>query len=288
MKHLVWILVLAAFAPIGAGANGISVSQALDKTDIGFEDSVRFTITLKWPGPQSAYLIEGPLDPEFKKLKVSGLSSSVSSTGTGASEQTEKAYHYTLVPLSPGEGRIEPLAVDYVTYPESVPGSLSTEPMIVTIAKPEPIPEQGRSYSMFWIWVIAGLVVAGVVGIIIFLRIIRRKDVGTEVVKSPREIALEQIDDLQHSVGDDMKRFQTGLYRILAGYLQAEYGIKADESEDDELRETFEELPIPEGRKETLTEWVLEARRDKFRPVDSPPGETVRRAAEVRAFFEKM
>jgi hypothetical protein len=287
MKSLLpLLLLLATFAPTSAGANGITVSQSLDKAEIPFEDSVEFTITLAWPGPQSAYLIRGPLDPEFKKLKVSGFSSSIASTGTGPDEQTIKTYNYWLVPLSPGEARIEPLTVDYITYPDSVSGSLTTESMIVTIDTPEPVPAEGGGLPTVWVVVIIVVVVLGLGALIVFVRLIRRRDLGREIVKSPREIALEQVDNLRQTVGDDMKSFQAGLYAILTGYLQAQYGIRPDSLDDAQLAATIEELPLPEGRKETVSEWIIEARKDKFRPVDSPPGETVRRATAVRKFFE--
>jgi len=96
-------------------AEGISVTQSVDRFSIPFEDSVHFEIVLQWDGPQTAYLFPKPLNPTFERLKVRGLTSSISSSGSGEAETTTKKFRYTLIPTASGTGRIEPVTISYLS-----------------------------------------------------------------------------------------------------------------------------------------------------------------------------
>lgn len=281
------LLILAvAFAPGIAGAQDLSVSQALEKSHIPFDDSTVFTITLQWQGPQYAYRFPRALDPEFDKLQVTRFESAVASKGTGEEQTTYKTFSYTLAPLAPGTGRIEPVTIEYVTYPDSSFGQLMTEPMTVTIDHPLAVPEE-RPYSTAWIWLIAALVVIGAVAAVAFIKKARRTDIGLRV-KTPKDVALEQLDQLHSDAGGDLKKFQSGLYRILAGFLWARYNVKADDLDDEELAAAVRGTDLPPAERENIARWIVEARLDKFRPVAGAPGETIRRETEVRETLERL
>ena len=148
-------------------ANGISVSQSLDKTETAFEDSVRMTITLSWSGAQSAYLFPRPLQPIIDKLKIHQFTSSISSTGQGDNETTTKKYIYTLIPTSSGLGRIEPITIDYVTWPDSIPGELVTEPLTVLIQDPVPV-EADTGEINIMVLVIVIVLAAGIITFVLY------------------------------------------------------------------------------------------------------------------------
>ncbi len=288
MKRILLSLGLLIVTAVGARADGISVSQAIDQFDIDFEDSVTFEITLTWSGPQSAYQIRGPLKPTFRKLKIGRFESAITSEGVRENETTYRTYRYILVPLASGEALIEPVDIPFVSLADTTEGELTTEPMAITIANPKPLPEKSDSgITTTWIWIVIIVVLAGAGGIVIYTRRVRREDLG-EKPKSPSEVVLEQLEQLRQDAGDDLKKFHAGLYRILSGYARAEYGLNIEELGDDEVRSGLEKTDLTPARAERLADWLITARLDKFRPVESSPGETVRRTTAVREFFEKL
>ncbi len=286
MRHFFISLTLVLTVATMAAAEGISVSQSLDRSQIAFEDSVTFTVTLTWPGPQYAYRFDRPLEPSMQGLKVAAFSSSISSSGEGAAETTTKEYNFKLAPTESGEDRIEAIEIAYVAYPDSIPGSLMTEPVTVQVAKPLPAPEPGSFSRIWWIVGVSAVIFVAVL-LWMYLKIVRRKDVG-EVVLSPKDIVLEQLETMHRESAGDFKKFQSGLYKILIGYLSARCGIEADTLDDDALAEAIAITSLPETAKEKITDWLVTARKDKFRPVDAAPGEAIRLESEVRELFEKL
>ncbi len=285
MRLIFLSLLLLVAAAVIVRADGISVSQSLDKSQLAFDDSATFEITLQWPGSQFAYRFPQPLDPQFEKLRVGRFESSVTSKGSGAGEITYKTFRYTLLPLAAGEGRIEPVRISYLTAPDSIPGEVVTEGMSVTIAAPPPIPEQRRA-PLVWVWVAVWTVlVAGAVAAGVMIRK-RRRAVPPVPVKTPKDKALEELASVRKEAGEDLKRFQAGVYRVLADYLQARFDIRADELDDQKLVEAIMGTDLPAGARSKLADWVVTARMDKFRPVAGAPGETLRRASDIREMLE--
>jgi len=269
----------------GALGDGIAVSQSLDRFDIPFEDSVHFEIVLQWDGPQSTYLFTKPLSPTFGHLKARGVTSSISSTGSNSEEVTTKKFSYTLIPSSPGTGRIDPITISYISWPDSVPGELVTEAMSVRIAEPARPVSQGGS-SIVWLVVATSLVVLGVVAFTLVKWIKRRKP--KEIVKTPVEQFLEDLTVLKRQAGSDLKKFQTGLYKIIVEYLSAKYSINPDGHSDDDIEELLEPTDLSDSQKKQINLWLVQARRDKFRPIAGAPGETIRLETEIRQFFKKL
>ncbi|MEA3297706.1 MAG: hypothetical protein U9R56_07575 [candidate division Zixibacteria bacterium] len=266
-------------------ADGISISQSLEKTSIAYEDSVEFEIELQWNGPQSAYRFGKPLNLQIDRLKVRGFSSSIASQGSGSDEITTKAFRYMLIPTSSGSAHIEPATIDYITWPDSIPGELVTEGMTVRIAEPKPVEPQDRSTT---IWVIVLIVLTGgvVVGIVLVRRSRNRK--STQPVQTPQERFLEELALVKDESGSDLKKFQTGLYRILAEFLDSRYGITTERLSDEGLARALDESDLAEEIKKKICEYIVKARQDKFRPVTAVPGETVRLEAEIRKLFEEI
>jgi len=286
MKSLVFTLLLIAAGIGSATADGITVSQSVDRSEIAFEDSVTFTVTLQWPGPQYAYRFDRPLEPPLEGLKIASFASSISSAGTGAAETTTKEYRFKLAPTKAGPDRIDAIQIDFVSYPDSIPGQLMTEPVTIRVAQPAPAPEPGAFGTLWIVLIVSGLFVVAV-AIWFYLKMTRRKDVGEEAL-SPAEIVRDQLETLHKDASGDFKKFQSGLYKVLVGYLSTQYGIEADSLSDDRLKTEVEASALPEPAREKITAWLLTARKDKFRPVDAAPGEAIRLESEVRELFEKL
>ena len=260
----------------------ISVEQSLDKSSIAFEDSVSFEILIEWEGPQQAYYFGRPLDPYFDRLKVGGFSSSIKSEGVAGNEITTKRFRYVLLPTSSGAAKIDAITISYTAMPDSVPGELVTEPMAVTVAEAIPIDVDGGFPALYYY--LMGLVIVLIAGFGFFKWNMSRQAI--EPRKSPRELFLIKLDDLKQSAGQDFKKFQYGLSDMLEDYLQAEYSFPVRNCSDDEIVDEINKTTLSEKDKERLSGWFLAARRDKFRPVDSGPGETIRLENEIREFFK--
>jgi len=277
------VLLLTA---IPAQAGGISVSQSIDKAEVEFEGIVHLEIELTWPGSQSAYLFDRPLSPDFDGLKVRKFSTSVSSTGSGEKEVTTKKFRYTLVPTSSGQGIIHPIEIAYVTWPDSLPGQLVTEAMMVTIAEPKPVVSSGEGHT-FSIYVVIGIILVVLVGSVIGMVVIRRRR-PQEVVKSPRDKFLDDLALLKTETSNDLKRFQTGLFRHLVTYLSTQYGLELANLSSEQIAKALDGTDIAPAQKEKIVSWLERAEREKFSPVAVAPGESIRLEAEVREFFEKV
>ncbi len=283
LSGFILLLLLLMIAP-SLRADGISISQSLDRTSVAFEDSARFEIVLNWNGPQSAYLFGQPLSPHISGLRVHGFSSSIMSTGEGDAEITTKAYRYTLVPTTSGVGRIEPVSISYVTWPDSIPGELVTEAMTVNVAPPRPAePEHGSSV----VWVVAVVVIAALVTAGVVVRRTRAKK-PVEPVRTALQVFLDGLAGIRKEAGNDLKEFQTRLYLIMSEFLSAQYSINVDSLSEDELQGALDETGMSREVKMKVAGYLLTARRDKFRPVTTAPGDTIRLETEIRDLFEKI
>lgn len=281
-------LLLAFIMAVCAGwtsAGEIAISQSLDRFRVPFEDSLHFDVILKWHGPQSSYLFTSPLGSSFNRLKVRGFTSSISSTGSGDDEVTTKRFRYTLIPTSAGTATIDPITVSYISWPDSVPGQLVTEAMTVQIAEPLPSVEE-EGVAIWWIVVVGLVVVMGLVAFVLVKRSAARQP--KEIEKTPVEQFLDRLTALKQEANGDLKKFQVGLYESMVAFLKAQYDIKSDRLSDDELANALEATDLNDDQKDQIGRWLVQARRDKFRPVVGAPGETVRLETEIRQFFEKL
>ncbi len=265
-------------------AEGISVSQSLEESELEFESQTTFEIKLQWDGPQWVYRFDRPLSPTFDRLKVKGFTSSISSHGSGTDEITVKSYKYTLIPTSSGKGTIDPVNIPYLIYPDSIPGELVTEPMTIQIKDPVPVEE--KDWTNFII-IISAVAIVFTAIIIIFLIRFKKKGAGEEV-KTPKDKALEDLDMLKSAAGNDMKKFQTGLYQLLKDFVMGQYSINIETSDDDLLIKSIMECGLSKSDGDKLSGWIVNAKQDKFRPVVSTPGDTIRFETEIRDFISNI
>jgi hypothetical protein len=286
LKRFILVSILCLWVSPAFG-QGISVSQSVDRTEVAFEDSVLLEYVVTWSGPQSAYLFERPLNPEVEGLKVGRFSSTISTFGTGDAETTTKRLKFTLIPILSGPATIRPAAIEYLKWPDSLPGLLMTEAMSVTVAAPKPR-EAVSSDSFLSIPMLIGITVVAIVGIVVTILLLRRNRAPAEIVKSPKEVMLERLSELKISAGSDLKKFQTGLHKYLNEYLAAAYHVDVANIAIDEVASHLERTDMPAESRVKIMAWLERAEREKFSPVAAAPGETVRLESEVRAFFEKI
>lgn len=279
--NIVLVLVLFSGADL---VNALSLTQSIDKTEMAFEDSAKFEITVEWPGPQFAYRFINPLNPYFDRLKIGRFSSSITSTGKGQDEYTTKKFSYILLPTSGGLGKIDPITISYITWPDSVSGELVTEPVSISIAEQKVRAKSTR--LPFWIPIAGGILLLGSGAAIYAAR--SRAAKRRPAAKSPSELALEELSKLKSEAGGDLKKFQTGLYNILMKFLKLKYGLNLAGQSEDKMFELLSGTSLPEPRQKNIVGWLKQAEQDKFRPIEASPGETVRLETELRRFLETL
>jgi len=277
------LIILIVSAP--ALADGISVSQSLDKANIDFTDSVKFEIVLEWDGSQIAYLFDKPLNPLMSGLKVVRFSSSIGSTMRGTDEVTTKRFLFVLEPTAAGLATIEPVTISYVSWPDSIPGQLLTEGMAVNVA---PMRTQPVHHALpIWVWALAGLAAVLAVGVVA-MAITRRSRRQVFPVKTPRQELLDSLAEARLQAAGDMKRFQTELYKILVAFLHDRYNIDATDPVRETLAEQLRSAGLDAADADRICEWLFKAMKDKYIPAAGSPGDTVRLESELRDFFEKL
>jgi hypothetical protein len=283
------LLFSAAMWASSIRADGISLSQTIDRTEMPFEEKAQYEIVLAWHGSQFAYRFDKPLQPTLEKLKVQEFSSTISSAGAGADEVTTKKFHYTLAPTSSGLARIEPVTISYVTWPDTIPGTLVTEEMSVNVATPAPVSKRaGNLPKYFWPLVAAcgGVIVFGCTGIALAVRAKRMRNRAPE--KTTVQVFLERLSQIKSESNGDLKRFQTALYKNLLWYLSAQYSFDFTGQSVEEIVKALDNTGVPEMEKDRVCGWLLRADREKFTPAVPTPGETIRLETEVREFFESL
>lgn len=268
-----------------AGEASISVAQSIDRTEMAFEDTAAFRVTVTWDGPAHAYRFEKAFRLNSDKLKVARYSSSVRSAGSGPTETTTKVFEYQLAPVLSGIATIQAMVLEYVSWPDSLVGELGTDPVSLAIA--DPIPAELREkggLSGGWL----ALIIVGVMGAAVGAFAFFKPKPKIEKVKSPSEAFLEQLDAARKDAGMDLKKFQTGVYRGLTVYIQNRYGLDLTGQSADATAQQLTAVESDQSTREALGGWLIRAEKEKFSPLTSAPGEVSRLEAEIRGFFDKL
>jgi hypothetical protein len=262
----------------------ISVSQSIDRTEMRVEDTAAYEIVITWDGPPTRYRFEKALRLEVDKLKVASFSSTVNSAGDGSDEVSSKVIEYRLAPTGPGMGRIEPLMIEYIEWPDTTVGVLMTDAITLSIAQPVPVQADSDGRVAAWVWVVIIVVLLGGAAAVVFwMR-------GREKIPPPRTPAQAFLDDLtvlKQESGSDLKQFQTGLYKILIIFISVLYRIDVNGRTTEAILTDLEKADTSREKKDALADWLRRAEREKYAPVDAAPGETIRLESEIRSFVEK-
>lgn len=274
------ILFLCLLSP--AYSEEISLSAGLDKTDIAFEDSLSLTVILKWQGDIRKYAFEILPLPKTEKLKVVGTSSAIASGEEDKVEITKRTFRYTLKPTLSGVGVIEPIVLKYISWPDSIPGELTTQQFKVMIADPLPPPKKSE-FPMFWLILIIFVIVI----IIIFMVIKKRRPQG-EPEKTAEKAFRDGLKKIKDGAQSDRKTFFTKLYKLLSVYIEVRYKINTVGKTAVVISEELDKLDIPLRQKEKLIGWMMQAETGKFAPLSGTPGDIIRLITELENFFQEI
>jgi len=276
--------VISVFMGFAGKADAITLTQSVNKTEMAFEDSIKFEITVEWNGPQFAFRFTNPLNPYIDRLRVGRFSSSINSAGKDKDEVTTKKFTYVLEPTSSGLGKIDPIKISYVSWPDSIPGEMITEKVSISIA--DQILKENSDSSNLWFYLIAGLILAGG-GAGVFIA--KSKAANTKVpIKTPVDMALEELAKVTSESGSDLKKFQTGVYSLLSDFLKTRYNMNVGGLTQSELEVQISKTSLSVPQKSGIIDWLMQAERDKFGPIEASPGETVRLENDLRKFFENL
>jgi len=267
------------------GAASISVSQSVDRTEMAFEDTVNFQISVTWDGPAHSYRFDKPFRVQADWMKVTRFSSTVRSSGSGADEKTTKFFEYQLTPHLSGVATIEPLNIEYVTWPDSLTGIMVTDPVSISIRKPLPpeLREEGGMDSGWW-----AVIVVGLIGLGVGLYSIIKRKAPVKNIQTAREKFLEDLEKAKRESGSDLKGFQTGLYCSLASYISAKYGLKIESQTAEFIVSELNQIEPDQTISRTLADWLIRAEKEKYAPITTAPGEVTRLASEIKQFFERL
>ena len=279
------VAALAALIGLIPGVGkAISVSQSIDRTEMRFEDTAVYKVAISWDGPPTRYRFEQALRLETDKLKVATFASTVSSSGSGPGEISTKIVTYRLAPTGSGVGSVESLAIEYTGWPDTAVGVLLTDAISISIAKPIPVEVKSDDGVSAWVWVVVLVVLLAAVGGLMVWWHGRRE---IPPVRTPAQAFLDDLAVLKSESGSDLKRFQTGLYKILVVFISVLYRIDVNGRSTEAILADLEKANLSREGKDVLSDWLRRAEREKFAPVDTPPGETIRLESEIRSFVEK-
>jgi len=289
-KSFLQLVIAAAitFSAVNSYADGITVTQSIDRTEAAYEDIIQMEVKLTWDGPPHAFLIEGPLRPLLDRLKVTRYSSSVSSKGSGAEEQTTKIYTFQLAPTISGTGKVSPIEIKYVSFGDTIPVVVVTDLLEISIASPvSRKTTENDEFSLVKAGLMAVLFIAiSLTGIIIFLK---RKRTNVDVDrKSPKEIFGVSLAELKIECASDYKRFQTGLYKLITSFLVSQYKIQIKGLSCDEIIAAMVNTDMQSSHRDKFGEWLKKAEREKYSPSAAPPGEAMRVESEIQKFLEMI
>ena len=262
----------------------ISLTGAVDKTDIAFEDSVTMTVEIKWLGDIDSYVFQILPLPDAENLKVTGTSSSISSKTVEGQGITVRTFKYVLRPTGHGTGTIDPVVLDYVALPDSATGQLSTQQFDILIAAPIP---RGTETNLPLFAKILIFIAAIIIVIIIVYIIRRKKATDIEPVKTAEEEFLEGLESAKKESQNDRKQFFTRLHKLLITFMENKYNLNLSGKTTPLIIEEIVAVEMPELRKEKIGQWLTQADREKFAPGTGSPGDVLRLATEIDKTFRE-
>lgn len=289
LRWLIIPLFLVMSLSRGAHADGISVSAGLSRTTVPFDSTVTLRIALSWPGDQFAYLITSALKPEAERLSLLRYTSTAATSGTAQTPVTTKTYEFVFQPTSAGSGKILPITIHYrlaTQVPtDTTQFQLVTEPLLLTIDEPEIARKKGAPalipYPLgYWLLGVLALSTTFVVVLVIRSRRPQVPQVSLE------EQLLVKIGELRGECGDDVKRFQTGVYKELVHYVARANRVDLSGMMTDDIVHVIDASQMPEERKVKIGAWLLQAQRQKFSPAAFSSAEVLRLEQEIRLLFE--
>jgi inorganic pyrophosphatase len=132
------------------------------------------------------------------------------------------------------------------------------------------------------------LIAVAVFGAMLGLFIMVRRKQPTEIKQTPAETFLADLQTAKDRAGQDIKKFQTELFKALVKYLESAYTLSAAGKPADVIVTELEKVTTDRTKASRLAGWLMRAEKEKYSPVAAAPGDVTRLEAEIRQFFENM
>jgi hypothetical protein len=274
-------LMVLLLSSLSAGER-IGLSAHLDKSDIAFEETVELQLEIRWNGNITSYAFEVLPLPELENLKVLGTSSSISSGIENGQETTTRFFKYRLKPTSSGVGTVNPIILQCVSMPDSIPNQLATQLLTVNIAKPIPVEEKSGIPAYLIVFLVI-ILIAGFTFVVLRMR----KKPEAIPNKSPEEIFFEDLTRLKQDGQSDRKIFFTRLYKMLTSYIEKKYGLEVLNQTAENIVAKLENIEMPINDRDKISNWLIKSEKEKYAPFGGEPGDIIRLTAELEKYFEK-
>jgi len=281
---IVIIIFILLFSGGLSVADEISVSSRISTTELAYEEEVTLIVELKWVGSITSYSFSIMPLPTADNLKVAGSSSTISSAIENGADVTIRKFKYNFIPTLAGKSTIHPVTFDYISWPDSIPGQLSTQEFNLFVA--EPIPKVKESGNAIYFYLILAFLFTAGGGLTVFLLISRSKRVEKEV--PIEESFVEQLGEIKKESHADRKAFFGKLYRLLLWYLESKYLIEVKGKTVQTVINSIEEQEISFDNKERIVEILKQSDLEKFAPSRGEPGDILRLCAELESYFGKI
>jgi hypothetical protein len=278
-------LIIWAVGTAYAAGGEISVSSSIDKSEIAYEDEVQLTVELKWEGDITAYRFEIIPLPETEKLQAGGSSTQTSSLVEDSIEYTVRTYKYDFRPILAGTGIIRPITFNYVTWPDSLPGQLTTQEYRILIAEPKLVVTKGGISTAGIIVIIVVIIV--IAAAVVFV-IIRKKTRFMDASIPPEETFIQDLERIKKDHHADRKLFFGALHKALLNYLGNRFGMETAGKTMSTIKAEVSDLDTAVNHQEKIIQLLEMAESEKFAPRQGEPGDILRLCTELENHFSNI
>ena len=270
------LLILCLAVTIGwAKDSQLSVQAEVDRTALTIGDPLHFTLTLKYSPDLKIDSLN--LKEKLNKFEVRD------STVTTKTKKREIAtqYKFTLVPWQTGEYEIPSLTINYKDK-DGRQKSVFSDPLKIEVksvlgqvtdsADIKNLKAQldlGRSV-WFYLLIALALLALGTALTLYLLNRQKKKAIKPEIIRTPWEIALEELQNLlqAHRLSRiPVKEYYFRLTEILRGYLERRFGIPLLESTTQEIRAQLERNYLNPESKKSFLQFLEQSDLIKFAKV---------------------
>lgn len=235
---------LKAFQADSTGANNISLSAVIERTETPLNAPVAMTVIMSWEGKTDRYRI-GPFEnPVLTNLEVVGSRSSARSELRDGKVFAVKEYTFTLQPLELGMGYIGGIIIEYTDTMTGAKDYLITQRMSVKGLPPVYAEDYSFIKTGIGILVLAGLLT----GSIFFVR--RRRQEKKVIEIQPALIENTTIERLKNVHAQNNLSFSQKLDEVVAEFrrfLIKKFDIPQDRKSDALIIETISESGVEEN-----------------------------------------
>ncbi len=285
------ILLLALFSPIQSAVANIEVLAHVDRSEITIGDKIIYQIEINFP--KTGTLILPSVLGNLGQFEVKDYNTSdPKATQTGR----QQTWTFTLSTFTVGEYMIPPQMIEYTPENDSNKQVIHSDPIKITVKRTTAetlkdieditdlvdLPKE----SKWWLWLIGLGILVGLIGLILWWTLFRKKTKGHVVPrKPPYEEAIFELSRLsrkQMLTQGLAKEYCFKLSEILRTYISRRFEIEALESTTEEFLVKIESIPLTETQREVLKDFSEKSDLIKFANVtmSTPEGEAMLNVAQ--------